>query len=160
MKNFKKFLIALIPVLAMQIAPDLVSAQAKIVTGRILDNNDQPIIGASVLLSSDGRFLEGTSTSLEGKFYIQYEPGENEYCMLNISAFGFCAIISDVEVFNDTTYIEFNLVKKPLDLVGLDLIQQGHYRDTKNPAFNDSGIYLFSNKILLIGQRSGHSVNS
>jgi len=116
MKNFKKFLIVLIPVLLIYVFPNLASAQMKTITGEILDKNDNPIFGASVLLSSDGRFLESTSTSPDGKFYIQFEPGENEYCMLNISAMGFCAIISDVEIIEDSVYIELNLTKRPLQM--------------------------------------------
>lgn len=116
MKSLKKFLIVLIPVLLIYVFPNLASAQMKTITGEILDKNNNPISGASVLLSSDGRFLESTSTNRNGRFYIRFESGENEYCMLNISAMGFCAIISDVEIIEDSVYIEFNLTKRPLQM--------------------------------------------
>jgi hypothetical protein len=49
----------------------------KIVKGQILDNHNNPISGATVLLGVDGRYIGGVVTDLDGRFVLQFESGDS-----------------------------------------------------------------------------------
>jgi len=89
----------------------------KIVKGQLFDNHYNPVSGATVLISLDGRFIEGVVTGDDGKFILQFESGQNDICSLNILSKNYRGIFSDVEVYDDTTYVEYTLEKKPLGLI-------------------------------------------
>lgn len=89
----------------------------KIVKGQILDNDNKPVIGATVLLSLDGRYIGGVVTDIDGRFVLEFESGENDICSLNILSNNYRGIFSDVEVYKDTTYVEYTLEEKPLGLI-------------------------------------------
>jgi hypothetical protein len=89
----------------------------KIVKGQLFDNDYSPVSGATVLLSLDGRFIAGVMTDNDGKFVLQFESGENDICSLNILSKNYRGIFSDVEIYDDTTYVEYTLEEKPLGLI-------------------------------------------
>jgi len=89
----------------------------KIVNGRILNNDYDPISGATVLLSLDGRFIGGVMTDIDGNFTLQFESGENDICSLNILSKNYRGIFSEVEIYEDTVYVEYTLEAKPLGLI-------------------------------------------
>jgi len=89
----------------------------KTVKGRILDNDYDPISGATVLLSLDGRFIGGVMTDIDGSFTLQFESGENDICSLNILSKNYRGLFSEVEIYEDTIYVEYTLEVKPLGLI-------------------------------------------
>lgn len=94
----------------------------KTVEGYIYDKDFNPLAGVRVLLSVDGRFITGVATDQSGWFILEFNSGKNDLCSLNILSKSHAGIFSDVEISEDTTYIEFNLEDKPRDMVlNLDL---------------------------------------
>ena len=89
----------------------------KIVNGRILNNDYDPISGATVLISLDGRFIGGVMTDIDGNFTLRFESGENDICSLNVLSDDYRGIFSEVEIYEDTVYVEYTLEKKPLGLI-------------------------------------------
>lgn len=89
----------------------------KTVRGQIFNNDNNPISGATVLLSLDGRFVVGVETDFDGNFILQFESGENDICSLNILSKNYQGTFSDVEIYDDTTYVEYTLETKPRGMI-------------------------------------------
>ena len=89
----------------------------KTVKGQIHNNDNNLIIGATVLLSLDGRFIGGVMTDNDGRFELQFESGVSDVCSLNILSKNYRGIFSEVEIYEDTVYVEYTLEEKPLGLI-------------------------------------------
>ena len=86
-----------------------------VLTSKIVDNKDEPLIGASVLLKGTSK---GSITDIEGKFSITNIPN-GEYT-LNISYFGFEEISKKISINGNMGLGEMSLLSAT---IGLEEIQ-------------------------------------
>lgn len=99
--------------LALILSPSLFSQST--VSGKILDDNDEPLIGATVQLVGT---TKGAITNLEGTFSLSnVENGDYE---LKISFFGFEDIVESISVSGDIDLGQFTMVS---EIIGLEEVQ-------------------------------------
>jgi TonB-linked SusC/RagA family outer membrane protein len=76
MKKYTKIINITLVVIFLLIS-NFVFAQRKIVTGTVVDKNDEPIIGVNIVeVDEDGRFVTGTTTDFNGNFSIRVSSTE------------------------------------------------------------------------------------
>jgi hypothetical protein len=121
MKRYRKIVIPIILILSISIVYFDLSGAAgvKTVEGYIYDKDFNPLAGVRVILSMDGRFIGGIVTDQTGWFILEFESGDNDICSLNILSKNYRGIFSDVEIVDDTTYVEYNLETVPPDMTFL-----------------------------------------
>jgi outer membrane receptor protein involved in Fe transport len=109
-RGLSKALICL--ALALWAAGTMAQITTGSVAGRVLDNDGQPIAGATVTATS--KYLQGprgTATNLDGEFVLPYLPPGNDY-KLEFEAQGFNKVIqSNVTVaLGSTTTVQVSLI--------------------------------------------------
>lgn len=142
---------------AGQVGPSAVMQQAKQITGRVLDANNEPVIGANVVV--DGTTI-GTVTDVEGNFALDVPDG----AILKISYIGYIeqsipvgnkSVVSvilkeDSQALDEVVVVGFGTQKK-LNLTGAVTAVSGEDM-TKRPVTNAA--------TMLQGQVPGLRVNS
>jgi len=102
------FLIAILLILA----PDYIFASGQIITGLVTDSQNNPIPGASVIITQNGSFLKGTSTDIKGSFYTKLSDRKLDNLKIKVSSIGYIAIDKSLEFNGDSTSVNFCLPEK------------------------------------------------
>lgn len=86
----------------------MAQAQSNRLSGKVLNNNNEPIAGVSIKISGQSG---GTATDIEGRYSLALEPGKKY--TLEVSAIGYAPkSIADVELGTDAGN-ELNIVLEP-----------------------------------------------
>ncbi len=115
------------------------SAQTKTISGRVVDKNSEPVIGASVIeLGTAGN---GTITDLDGKFSLKINAGNN----VQVSYIGYKSMIVDVKT---GTFFNIVLIE---DAQKLDEVVVTGYGSSQTRARSTNSIAKVDNQKLSSG---------
>lgn len=125
--------------------------QKPILSGRVVDAGNEPVIGATVLIENT---KIGTATDLNGRFYF-YNIGSGTYRLV-ISAIGFKTIYQEVEILENTPKsVEIQFENRVWDLPEVMVLGISDRVFSKVPG---SATFLNSKEIRQIAPLSGNEV--
>ena len=123
LRNIVTYLILPIVALLLSITATTLagSAQSHRITGNITDQENNPVIGASVVFCVDDEILSGCPTDTLGRFTKSVTTLEHDSIIVKVSSVGYKSMTAVIFVnrFHDTTVVDFQLKQETVEMGAL-----------------------------------------
>lgn len=96
--------------------PRAEDAAPVVIHGRVLAEDGQPMVGASVTLYSGSRFIDGTATDDSGRYALSCDRTREHSVMLTVSSVGYESITRTVGIDRDSLREDIVCTPKPVEL--------------------------------------------
>lgn len=120
------FLIAILLILA----PDYILASGQIITGLVTDSQNNPIQGASVIITQNDSFLKGIPTNIYGRFYIKLSGRILNSPKIEVSSIGYIAVDKPLVFNSDSTSVDFCLLEQIIKVGRIAVTTENEIEET------------------------------
>ncbi len=158
----RKLIISLCMSMAMALVPTSALAQAKKVSGTVLDENGEPVIGATIKV--DGERTGGTVTDLDGNYELEV-PGDKKivvtyigYLTQTVKPGGVIRLVEDNQSLDEVVVVGYGTQKMKNVTGAVETISPKDIQDLSVGSLGDALVGMFNGvSVSANGYRPGQS---